>query len=340
MHSVKIRLSLLVPVLLLAAAGLTAAEQQGSHFIRRQRSRFIRQQKNGSYFIPRNCTAKRFPIYIRIWKEPRWQKDELDAIEWRNVRTSHFVVFYAAVKRNYEAPRASARLEQEEMFANAVGRQAELCYDRIADDLGYRRLSNFWTWDQRARIYVYPGSISLMRAAGRPSWSRGAADCSKRAVFCWHCDEEELLDEILPHELGHLIFQDFIGFETAVPLWLHEGVAQLQERAGARRRTARQKALEILWGNRLLPVKDLTAIDGESLRKEMSTRSVWEFYIQALSLVDFLIKKGGKGNFERFCRQLRDGKDLDEALRFAYPSSIRSTEELGKKWVRYITGEG
>ena len=84
-------------------------------------------------------------------------------------------------------------------------------------------------------------------------------------------------------------------------------------------------------------LKDLTATDGKCLQERMSLRSVWEFYIQALSLVDFMIVTGGTSNFEKFCRHLRKGKSLNEALKFSYPTSIRSTEELEKKWVKYIT---
>jgi len=63
------------------------------------------------------------------------------------------------------------------------------------------------------------------------------------------------------------------------------------------------------------------------------------YYIQAVSLVGFLIGTYGSENFAGFCRQLRDGKNLDEALKFTYPSQIRSLEELEDKWREYLAAD-
>lgn len=63
------------------------------------------------------------------------------------------------------------------------------------------------------------------------------------------------------------------------------------------------------------------------------------FYVEAVSLVDFLITEYGSERFISFCRQLRDNKNMDEALKFTYPTSIRNAKTLQEKWLKYLQKE-
>ena len=47
----------------------------------------------------------------------------------------------------------------------------------------------------------------------------------------------------------------------------------------------------------------------------------------------------GASRFNSFCRQLRDGKSIEDSLKFAYPVSIRSIKDLEEKWQKYIMEE-
>jgi hypothetical protein len=60
------------------------------------------------------------------------------------------------------------------------------------------------------------------------------------------------------------------------------------------------------------------------------------YYLQSVSIVDFLIDRYGSDNFAHFCRELRDGKTIEEALGFAYPSHIRNIKELEDRWREYL----
>ena len=64
------------------------------------------------------------------------------------------------------------------------------------------------------------------------------------------------------------------------------------------------------------------------------------YYLQAVSLVGFLIESYGALSFADFCRQLRDGRTLGDALRIAYPMHITSVEELETKWREYLGKQG
>ena len=43
--------------------------------------------------------------------------------------------------------------------------------------------------------------------------------------------------------------------------------------------------------------------------------------------------------FAFFCRQLRDGKKMKEALSFAYPTYMHSIEDLEDAWRKYMESE-
>ena len=62
------------------------------------------------------------------------------AVEWKELSSDHFIIYYSGDRK----------------FAKGVADKAEYYYRRIAADLGYPRYSNFWTWDNRAKIYIYP----------------------------------------------------------------------------------------------------------------------------------------------------------------------------------------
>jgi hypothetical protein len=58
------------------------------------------------------------------------------------------------------------------------------------------------------------------------------------------------------------------------------------------------------------------------------------FYLQSVSIVDFLIEKYGTRKFTTFCRNIRDAKTLNEALSRTY--RLDDIEELEEEWVKYI----
>ncbi len=162
------------------------------------------------------------------------------------------------------------------------------------------------------------------------------------------------VDSLLPHEIAHLIFRDFVGFKGQVPLWLDEGVAQWAEEI--KRKEAITIAKQLFKNNGLISLDDMMKLDIRNMREKdkvyiRSVRTkegkrgvlflsadnlVNTYYIQAVSLVQFLIDSYGSDTFSDFCRQLRDGKDLEEALRFAYPAYLRSLAELEDRWRQYL----
>jgi len=259
------------------------------------------------------------------------------AQDWQQVSSEHLIVFFG----------------QNEELAKSVLDKAERYYRTIASDIGYPRYSEFWTWDRRVKIYIYPDRDSFLQATGQPAWSEGMADYKGRRIvsYAWSRGFE---DSLLPHEMAHLIFRDFVGFKGEIPLWLDEGVAQWAE--DAKRQGVKEIARALFEEDSLLSLEDLMRLDIRRIPTEervyiRGTKTkdgspgilflsgenlVNTYYIQSVSLVGFLIERYGSDRFAQFCRELRDGKKIEEALRATYPDSFRGLADLEKQWRGYL----
>lgn len=260
------------------------------------------------------------------------------AQDWKETSSDHFIVFYGG----------------EEKFAKEVLHKAEGYYKRIASELGYPRYSEFWTWDKRVKIYIHPGHESFLRATGQPKWSQGVADYKRKEIisYAW---SKNFTEQLLPHEMAHLIFRDFVGFRGEVPLWLDEGVAQWAEEP--KREQVKAVIKKLYDDDALLSITDMMNLDIRKITENdkvyiRATRTkedepgvlflsgdnlVSTYYMQAVSLVSFLIESFGSMSFADFCRELRDGKSFESALRAAYPSHVRNLAEFELKWRQYIS---
>ncbi len=227
--------------------------------------------------------------------------------DWSTLKGKHFIVSF----------------QDDAVFAAEVLRHAETYYDSIVKQLGFKRLDNFWLWERRAEIRIHRSRKSFAEQTGAPIWAVARASLRERMIDVCGANAA-LLRSRLPHEMAHLIFREYIGFKGEVPLWLDEGVAQWCEWG------ARQASIPYLqeW----IPLRDLTMMD---VRKVDDSRLAHLFYAEAASLVRYLVTVHGRGKFTKLCRQLRDGKTLERALRFTYPQSISSMATLEREWIAW-----
>jgi hypothetical protein len=235
-----------------------------------------------------------------------------DAVKWKEFKGTHLIVYYK---------------NTPEDFVGQVAEKAEYYYNAIADALGFNR-HNFWLWDNRASIYIYDNAADYASFTKQPSWSAGNAVPEKKEISSYP-GARDFVAVVLPHEMGHIIFREFVGFTNyAVPLWLDEGVASFQQKSGS------SAALSIIKqgmaNGGFIKLQDLSGFSLEG----RDSASVKLFYAEAFEVVNFLIKEFGKDRFVLFCQNLRDKKDLNRALASAY--SFGSLLELGSAWDKYL----
>jgi len=242
------------------------------------------------------------------------------AEEWKVVKSEHFLVYYINNKK----------------FAREVLVRAEKYYSKIASDLNYSRYDNFWRWDNRAKIYLYKTHEDFMRATGKNPWIYGTVKYREKEIISYEWSAG-FLDSLLPHEIAHLIFRDFVGFPDGdgkgIPLWIDEGVAQWEEEA--RRAQSAGIVRKLIKEKSYIPIAELMELD---VRTKSDRALSDKFYAQAVTLVGYMIKEYGPSKFNLFCRQLRDGKSVDAALSFVYTNSMPNIKSLEEKWIKYYAG--
>lgn len=241
----------------------------------------------------------------------------LASSEWEELKGNHFIVYY---NRN-----------SDRHVAETVLRRAEDYYRRIGEEIGYTRYSNFWTWEERVKIVLFADQASYVKTTGQPDWSVGYANrdtqlFESRSIVSYN-QQSGFYESILPHEISHLILRDFIGEE--IPVWFDEGVAQLQE---ADKSEIAQQMMSILAKRgQTVPLDTLVRWN---IRKEQDQMKIKVFYAESLSVVEFLIGQYGSQDFGRLCRQMRDGKNFEEALRSVYTTRMDSQAALEAKWLK------
>jgi len=244
-----------------------------------------------------------------------------DPAGWLKFEGDHFVILCAS--------------SDDEEMAHDILNHAEDYYNDIADDIGYSRYHNFWTWDNRVKIILFHDKDSYVQTTGQPPWSQGFAsmysELFKSKIIVSYRDQPNFLEVILPHEVTHLILHDFIGFDRPIPRFFDEGVAQLEQKDDSL--SHMDVMVHLIVGGKIIPLQDLLRYDLMAHKNDAESVSI--FYVESLYIVDFLVKTYGKDAFKDLCRHLRDGDDFEQALKSTYYPTIDSMQTLQEKWFDY-----
>jgi len=228
------------------------------------------------------------------------QGEELDI-----KKSKHFVIYYRDVPTEY---------------VSKVIKAAEKYYKSIINYLGFDR-GKFWTWENRCKIYLYPSREQYLEMTDAKSWSKGKVHVIKKEIATF-AKNEQFLNYVLPHEMGHIIFREAVGFDTDLPLWIDEGIAILQEKD-------REKYLlavrTFIKQKSFIPLNELSEI------RAYVGSFPYIFYSESASIMDFFLKKFNKKKFVSFCHSIRDGTEWKDALLKTY--KFESLEELEQAWI-------
>lgn len=217
--------------------------------------------------------------------------------------------------------------------------RAEYLYRRIADDIGYSRYDGYWTWERRAGIILFPDQISFARFTGQPAWAVGYASRESKffhdKTIVTFSGQENFFDEVLPHELTHLMLWDYFSRSIAnVPVWFEEGVAQLEE--ANKRAIVKDTLKAVVQEGRHIPFRALAKMRLAELDQPVQ---VGLFYAESLSIIVFLIEKYGQEAFYQLCKELRGGRSFEAALMRVYSGIFQSMDDFESRWGRYIRDE-
>ena len=236
--------------------------------------------------------------------------------KWKEYKQRHFIIYYK------EAP-----LD----FVKTVERMGEQYYGEITRNLGFTRYKG-WNWEDRAIIYIYDDSDDYVKSGKHASWSHGVASPRDRTIRTFP-SAHGFFDSTLPHELGHIIFREFIGFKAKIPAWFEEGVAMYQEKA--KRWGAHETVRKAINDETFKPLSELSLT---YLRYNTSKEVVSLFYAESASAVNFLITEYGDQRFVRLCRKLKKGGPFSWAIDSVYVR-FKNVDDINKAWVKYLSSQ-
>lgn len=232
---------------------------------------------------------------------------------WKNQKSEHFSIYFHNPPQGY---------------IDKLVCQAELYYKEIVDEFGFSRHDEFWTWDNRAKLYLYDSKEDYLKSTNQPLWSAASVNAFNREIY-GYVDMEDFFDVILPHELAHIIFREFIGYKKKLPLWFDEGVASYMEKKNRQERLLISKV--IMQQTRFMDLEMLTTMKRSTiLMPEI-------FYAESASVIEFLLKTYSKESFVEFCRALRDLRDDQDwqiALKKVY--RLKDVAELNNAWIKFL----
>jgi len=171
----------------------------------------------------------------------------------------------------------------------------------------------YGTYPPRIGVTLYtPAEFrSVTRLHG---WVAGVSDGTIRLSLGKGDDPGKLAGTIV-HEMTHHVIR---AIAPNAPVWLHEGLAQMEEGRSVEEATARLRAAGELPDGLL----------SSSVLAETDPRRVAVFYDVTLAFARYL-DDGQRGALQRLLRELGDGKGEAEAFREVFGDS---RETLFKKW--------
>lgn len=235
------------------------------------------------------------------------------------LKSEHFVIHY----------------ETTPDFAKKVLKSAETEYDRITKNLSYTRFGNYWTFESRCVLRVYADKESYLRSRpGIPAWSAGYAEYATRTISGFR-GSDKFLSTVLPHEITHLIFNDFVGSAAKVPKWFSEGVALSQEKN--MRAQFVQLVGKAIHQHYFIPIYMLKDSAFEGIHTYQYT---YLAYAEAGLLIDYLISRYGSEGFTGLCRRLKQGAGFEQAFQEEYRDQLDRVEGLEAEFIKKFSVDG
>jgi hypothetical protein len=232
-------------------------------------------------------------------------------LDFKELRSDHFLIYYA--------PEALGSIYK-------IRDGAEYCYRMIVQEFGLTQ-ANLWAWENRAKIFIAKDKQDYLNKFNCPPWSAACVNYFRRIIYTYPAQES--FKSILSHELTHIIFREYIGFQN-LPLWVDEGMAAYISKGGTyEEQTSIATIKQLISKNEYIPFSQINNIYSLDARVDTAI-----FYNQSFSIIYFLRKRFGRENFSQFLTYLKNGSNINDAIRqaFAGMTDMKSLEEVWKRF--------
>ena len=196
--------------------------------------------------------------------------------------------------------------------------QAEAVRHDLTERLGFPVLT-----EVRVEIARTPGEMETFAPSGAPypEYAAGVAYSELGLVLLSltpiHAGQEQDLGEVFRHELAHVALHDALNGQT-VPRWFNEGFAVF---ASGESSFTRMKTLSMATvGGSLIPLRELERTFPDDETKAQVA------YAEAVDVLRFLVRREDAHRFRALVSELREGKNLDQAVLDAYAVDLATLE--------------
>ncbi len=215
-----------------------------------------------------------------------------------------------------------------------LAEQAARAAEQARTDVQRKWFGAAVAWDAPCQLYLYANREDYSRYTGIPAHvpGRSTINCDGSRVILRRIDlagdNPTMLTAVLPHEVAHTVLAGQFGVHQ-VPRWVDEGMAVLSEPRRQIDRLLRELPRHRQESG-LYSVRQLVQLQDYPER-----RYVGVFYVQSVSLVEFLVGARDPRTFVRFVRDGLQG-GYETALEKHYGWDFA---ELERRWRRHAFEE-
>ncbi len=190
-------------------------------------------------------------------------------------------------------------------------------------------------WSPRCDVWLHANAADYAKATGKPDASPGHASIGisggkvhNRRVDL-RSDDSTMIDVTMPREVAYVVLADLFP-EQPLPRWADVGITMLAtpEAEVARYRRAVAKFAQ---DRKLFALRDFLKMSDFP-----EAERITPFYVESVSLVDYLVRLKGAKAFALYLREA-PRRGYEEALQRHY--GIKDAGELQERWLRAALGK-
>lgn len=231
---------------------------------------------------------------------------------WRRKETPYFEVYY-----------------EKEIFFNRIAPAAEKILPQIFALFGYAQP----TWNRKCKIYLFSNLSDwkefLATNKGKVlEWYEAFTIEDAMEIYLYETrDTSNMVENILPHELTHVVHHTVVGDMSHTPLWFQEGLAQLHDED--QRKQSRRTIRTLRRTNTYIPLNELISLAGYPA----DAGKVSTFYLESLVLVDLLMEQFGGLKIRAMAEAFKQPNPFESVLQRAFGITFADLEKVWKREV-------